>query len=85
MVTPYEGKTLDDSLFYLYFVAILFFTLAPLTMLCIWCLSCVLRNWCVEYRLRDSNKESSSSDRNSNPNELLNNAIRQERILGICE
>ena len=85
MATPNDEKTLDDSLFYLYLFAILFFTLAPLAMLCVWCLSCVLRNWCIEYGLRDSTKESSICDRNSNPNDMLNNAIRQERILGICE
>lgn len=85
MFTPNDGKTFDDSLFYLYLFAILFFTLAPLAMLCVWCLSCVLRNWCIEYGHRDSTKESSISDRNSNPNEMLNNAIRQEHILGICE
>ena len=83
MVAPYDGKTLDDSLFYVYFFAVLFFTLTPLIMLCIWCLSCVLRNWCTEYRIRGFPKEASNSERNSNPNEILSEAIAQESILDI--
>ena len=84
MIAPYNGKPVDETLFYVYLFGVLFFTLTPLIMLCIWCLSCVICNWCVEYGLQGSSKELSSSERN-NPfsNENLNNVATVEHTLGI--
>jgi len=74
MAWRYNGKTVDDSLFFAYFFIVLVFTLVPIIMLCV----CMI-HWCADHYLMVSNEEVGGNGNRSTGE--TNRALRQERAL----
>ena len=69
MVTPYNGKELDDSLVAIYLIVVLLFASAPFIMVCM----CLIREWCfVDLKESENVIQSTTED--------MNNPLRKEKL-----